>query len=938
LADLPAELVLPTDRPRPAVATYRGGTVPIRLDAVLHQRLLKIARTSQASLFMVLQAGLTALLSRSGAGEDIPVGTPIAGRTDDALDELVGFFLNTLVLRTDVSGRPTFRELVARVRDTDLEAYAHQDLPFERLVEAVNPERSLATHPLFQVMLTLQNNPEATVALPGLRAEPYELSNGVSKFDLFFALGEQRSADGSPNGIEGTLEYSADLFDSVTAQRLADRLVRLLTLAAADPRMPVASLDLLDPVERHGIVVRHNDTDRVLPTTTLPAMFAAQAARTPDAPAVVVDDDTLGYAELDARSSRLARLLIGRGIGPESVVALALPRSAELVTAILAVLKAGAAYLPVDPEYPADRIAFMLADASPALVLSDTSVWAGHGGAPVLLLDESAVRDECAALPATAVEDAERTAPLTPEAPVYVIYTSGSTGRPKGVVMPARALLNLMAWHESAISAAADAPARVAQFTAISFDVSAQEILGTLMAGRTLVVPGQEIRRDAAAFARWLDAQEVGELYAPQLVVHAVAEAAVEQGLELGSLTHTAQAGEALVLTQDIRALHSGAVARSLHNHYGPTETHVVTAWTLPADREHWPATAPIGRPIWNTQVYVLDADLNPVPAGVAGELHLAGAQLARGYLGRPGLTAERFVANPFGAPGSRMYRTGDLVKWLPDGTLEYLGRADDQVKIRGFRIELGEIESVLVGHPALSAAAVVAREDRPGIRSLVAYPVAATGREVPDADELRAFCARTLPEHMVPAAFVPLDALPLTPNGKLDRRALPAPDPDETSRAPRTPLETQLCALFAEALALPEVGIDDSFFALGGHSLLATRLTSRIRAVLGAEITVRSVFESPTVAGLAARVGTAAHGRSALTARERDGELPLSFAQRRLWFLGRFEGPSSTYNLPLAVRLRGAVDLPALRSALADLVGRHESLRTVFPEVDGAP
>ncbi|MFD3471225.1 amino acid adenylation domain-containing protein [Streptomyces sp. NPDC058682] len=943
LADLPAELALPADRPRPAVATYRGGSVPFRLDALLHQRLLKLARSGQASLFMVLQAGVAALLSRSGAGEDIPIGTPIAGRTDDALDDLVGFFLNTLVLRTDVSGRPTFRELLARVRDADLAAYAHQELPFERLVEVLNPERSLSMHPLFQVMLTLQNNPDASLVMPGLRTEGLELDNTVAKFDLFFAMGELRGSDGSPDGIEGQIEYSSDRFDRRTVELLAERLVRLLTAAAADPRLPVTGLDILHPVERHQLLVRNNDTDHAIEATGLPAMFAAQVALAPGAAAVVTDESVLSYAELDARSNRLARLLIGRGIGPESVVGLLLPRSAELIVAITAVLKAGAAYLPIDPDYPADRIAFMLGDTAPAVVLTDTGTWQDQDGVrtPYVALDERATLDALASLDPAAVRDDERVAPLTPDAPVYVIYTSGSTGRPKGVVMPAGAMLNLLSWHESAIgpAEAGAAGARVAQFTAISFDVSAQEILSTLMSGKTLVVPDQETRRDASQLVRWLEEHQVNEMYAPQLVVDALAAASVEQGRELPALKTIAQAGEALVLTQDIRAFYGGGVDRTLHNHYGPTETHVVTAGTLPADRTGWPATAPIGGPIWNTQVYVLDSDLGPVPTGVAGELYLAGSNVARGYLKRPGLTAERFVANPYGAPGARMYRTGDLVKWRLDGQLEFIGRIDHQVKVRGFRIEPGEIEAALGRHEDLSSVAVLAREDRPGVQQLVAYVVPTAGRDVPDAEALRRFVAGEVPDYMVPSAFIVLDALPLTPNGKLDRRALPAPALDATARrAPRTAREEALCVLFAEVLGVPDVGIDDSFFELGGHSLMATRLISRIRTVLDVELSVRSVFEAPTVAGLAGRITEGGTGRRALAPMERGDDVPLSFAQRRLWFLNRFEGPSPTYNLPLALRLRGSLDVDALRHALNDVVMRHESLRTLFPETGGTP
>ncbi|MFJ3793088.1 amino acid adenylation domain-containing protein [Kitasatospora sp. NPDC090091] len=936
LAGIPDELNLPVDRPRPAVASYAGDTVRFQLGEELHRKLQALARTSQASLFMVLQAGLAVLLNRSGAGDDLPIGTPIAGRNDDAVDGLVGFFLNTLVLRTDTSGNPSFRDLVQRVRETDLAAYANQDVPFERLVEELNPGRSLARHPLFQVMFTLQNGGPAELALSGLRVAPYDHAAGSAKFDLFVGLIEQRAADGAGDGLAGWIEYSTDLFDRETAQALADRFVRVLAAVADDPKLPIGALDVLDPIERHRLLNRDNATGHDVDAASLPELFERQVQARPAAPAVVHGSTELSYAELNARANRLARLLADRGIGPESTVAVALPRSVDLLVAVVAVLKAGAAYLPVDPAYPADRIDFMLADAAPAAVLTRGGVLTGRPAAPVLDLAEPATAEALAAAADTDLADAGRTAPLRPDHPVYVIYTSGSTGRPKGVVMPAGAMANLTAWHHAEVGGAAGD--RVAQFTAISFDVSAQEILATLLTGKTLVVPDEDVRRDAAALARWLDEQRINELYAPNLVVDAVVEAALEGGTALAELRTVAQAGEALVLTPRLRAFCADRPRLRLHNHYGPTETHVVTATTLAADPDQWPATAPIGRPVWNDRVYLLDERLSPVPEGVVGELYLAGAGLARGYLNRPGLTAERFVADPFGPVGSRLYRTGDLVRRTRDGRLEYVGRIDHQVKVRGFRIELGEIESALLAHPGVASAAVLARTDRPGVQQLVAYVVPA-GPAAPDAAGLRRHVGAALPDYMVPSAVVLLDALPLTPNGKLDRRALPAPAPDAAARrAPATPQEAALCGLFAEVLGLPEVGVDDSFFDLGGHSLLATRLVSRIRTALAVELSVRDLFESPTAAGLAAAAGAAERARRAVTVRERPEEVPLSFAQRRQWFLERLVGRSSVYNLPVAVRLAGPLDRGAMAAAFADLVARHESLRTVFPEVEGRP
>ncbi|MER7666832.1 amino acid adenylation domain-containing protein, partial [Streptomyces sp. NPDC096193] len=525
---------------------------------------------------------------------------------------------------------------------------------------------------------------------------------------------------------------------------------------------------------------------------------------------------------------------------------------------------------------------------------------------------------------------------LAPDHPAYVIYTSGSTGRPKGVVMPAGALVNLLEWHHEAVGG--EPGTRTAQFTAISFDVSAQEMLSALMFGKTLVIPDEGVRRDAARFVEWLDEHEVEELFAPNLVLEAVAEAAVEQGRALPRLRTIAQAGEALTLSRVVREFHASAPERVLHNHYGPTETHVVTAHTLSDDPDIWPPTAPIGRPIANIRAYVLGSGLELVAPGVVGELYIAGAGVARGYLGRPGMTAERFVADPYAPePGRRMYRTGDLVRWNQDGELEFVGRADHQVKIRGFRIEPGEIENVLIEHPHITQAAVVAREDQPGRTRLVAYVVA---RGALRPEEAREFVRERLPEHMVPSAVALLYSLPLTANGKLDRAALPAPDfaPTGSGREARTPQEQIVCDLFAQVLGLPRVGVDDDFFDLGGHSLLATRLIARIRAAFSVEVGLRTLFEARTAGAVAARLDTAGPARLALTQQQLPDAVPLSFAQRRLWFLHKMEGPSATYNIPLTLTLSGELDRDALRAALGDVVARHESLRTVFPEADGTP
>ncbi|MBV8994528.1 MAG: amino acid adenylation domain-containing protein, partial [Pseudonocardiales bacterium] len=854
LAGLPEQLALPTDRPRPAIATYRGEYLTVRLDAELHQKLVGLARHAGASLFMVLHAGLAALLSKLGAGTDIPIGSPIAGRTDQALDRLVGFFVNTLVVRTNTSGQPTFRELVSQVRESALTAYAHQDLPFEYLVEALNPPRSLAHHPLFQVVLGLQNTPQGHFDLPDLQVSIKPVPTGTAKLDLSFHFWERHDADNNPEGLDGLLEYASDLFDPATVEKIFARWVLLLKAVVADPDQPLARIDLLTAEERHRLLVEHNDTVISNPDTSLPVLFEQQATRTPDNTAVIGGDTTLTYAQLNTKANQLAHTLIAHGVGPEHLVALALPRSTSMIVAVLAVLKAGAAYLPVDPAYPPARIGFMLHDAQPILLLTATQIEKDLPDTTVtqLVIDVPTALAMLVSCSNTNPTDTDRTTDLLPQHPAYVIYTSGSTGAPKGVVMPYGGLVNLLLWHHHAVGSAPTT--MIAQFTAISFDVSVQEILSTLAFGKTLVIPPDEIRRDAQQLTSWLNQHQVEELFAPNLVVEALAEAAIEQGNDLGWLYSIAQAGEPLTLSRQVRDFYCRRPGRRLHNHYGPTETHVVTAYTLPMDARDWPVLAPIGRPIANTRVFVLDAALRPVPVGVTGELYVAGAGLARGYLHRPALTAERFVACPFGQAGQRMYRTGDVVRWNADGHLEFIGRADDQVKIRGFRIEPGEIETVLTEHPEVAQVAVIARRDQPGPTRLVAYVVPAHTKAC-RAQVLREFVRVRLPEYMVPAAVVVLDALPLTTNGKLDRAALPAPEFGSVgdSRAPRTPQEQLLCELFTEVLGRPAVGAEDDFFDLGGHSLLATRLIARIRATFGVELGLRALFEHPTPAGVAA-------------------------------------------------------------------------------------
>ncbi|MEE1751002.1 amino acid adenylation domain-containing protein, partial [Streptomyces sp. SP18CS02] len=752
------------------------------------------------------------------------------------------------VLRTDTSGDPTFRELLARVRDTDLEAFAHQDLPFERLVEELNPVRSLARHPLFQVLL-VKKDPSASgqaESMPGLHTEVVPVGTWVAKFDLTVGIEERYDSQARPAGLVWTLGHASDLYDHATVELLARRLSVLLTALAHDPDQAIGAVDLLTDEERDDVRHHWNDTAAPVPATTLPRLFSEQARRTPDATAVLFEDQRIGYAALDARADHLARQLVAHGARPERVVAVALPRSAELVIALYAVHKAGAAYLPIDPDYPPERVAHMLDDAAPALVLT-----------PELL-----AQLEAAPAPATLRDLPE----ARPGHPAYVIYTSGSTGRPKGVVVTHAAIVNRLAWMQHTFGL--EPGERVLQKTPSSFDVSVWEFFWPLITGATLVVVRPEGHRDPDHLAALIQRHSITTAHFVPSMLEAFLGATDITGCH--SLRRVICSGEALptALAERLTAVSAAEV----HNLYGPTEAAVdVTGHRFaPAGSGTGAATAvtvPIGRPVWNTGVHVLDAALRPVPPGVPGELYLSGVQLARGYLGRPGLTAERFTAAPFGPPGSRMYRTGDLARWRGDGVVEFLGRADDQVKIRGFRIEPGEIAAVLSRHPGVRQAAVVVREDRPGDKRLVAYVVgeprlddagdAGDADGLDRMDELRGHAARALPAHMVPGQFVRVAELPLSPSGKLDRRRLPRPVRADVTpvRGPRDSREEILCGLFAETLGVETVGIDDGFFDLGGHSLLATRLIGGIRRAFGVDLGIRALFEAPTVAGLASRL-----------------------------------------------------------------------------------
>jgi amino acid adenylation domain-containing protein len=853
LAGAPECLPLATDRPRPPFASHRGDVVPLTVDADLHASLAELAGRCGATLFMVLHAGLAVLLSRWGAGLDIQVGSPLAGRTDEALDELVGFFVNTVVVRTDLSGDPSFSELLGRVRERVLAVLESQDAPFELVVEQVNPERSPARNPLFQVMLSLQNMPRDADLMPGLAAEMEPVRTPTAKVDLSFTMTECFGANGRPAGLTGDIEYALDLFDRETAAALAAGLVRVLDSAVAAPDEPVSRVNVLTPQERRALLDLGQGEPAVAEPQLLPELFAARAAAEPDSTALVCGDVAVSFGELAGRVNRLARWLIGAGVGPGDPVAVLLPRSADSVVALLGVLAAGAIYVPVDVSYPVERVRFMMADAAPIVVITTAELAGQAPVVPLLVLGSAEVEAELAALADAPVEATERRAVLAPRDAAYLIYTSGSTGRPKGVAVTHQGLANLATFeHREVIAPAARRAGRrlrVGLVAALSFDGSWDLVL-CLVAGHELHVLDDDVRRDMQALVgyvreRGVDLLEVTPSYAEQLIAEGLLGPGGPSMLILGGETVGPGLWERIARDEGMTAW----------NFYGPTECTVDSVVAqVGGDRPV------IGRPVPGTRAYVLDEWLRPVPVGVPGALYLGGTQVARGYWRRPGLTAERFVADPFRSGGERMYRTGDVARWTRDGVLEFLGRADDQVKIRGFRIEPAEVAAVLVESPLLSQAAVVVSEGR-----LVAYLVPVDG--TPDIGELRRHAMTKLPDYMIPSAFVALDALPLSPNGKLDRNALPDPADSHVpiGRGPRDHREEVLCGLFAELLGREPIGIDDNFFALGGHSLLITKLVNRIRSDLGAEVTVKTVFQAPTVAGLSAQLATARAARPAL-------------------------------------------------------------------------
>jgi amino acid adenylation domain-containing protein len=926
-------LQLPTDRPRPAVQTFNGDALAFTLEKALIDQVKAVATDNNASMFMVLLSAFNTLMYRYTGQEDLLVGTPIANRNRGEVEGLIGFFANTLVLRTAMRDDMTFRELIAQVRQVSLDAYAHQDFPFERLVEELQPERNMSTSALFQVMFIYQKNQWIKFERETMTIEPMEVTSKTSKFDLSLFTLE------GPDVVEAVFEYNTDLFDRSTIVRMKEQMLRILTLIVADLDVKLADIPLLSEAERQKLLVEWNQTDVTYrKDLCVHQMFEAQVERTPDAVAVTYQGQSLSYHALNERANQLAGTLRELGARPDVAVGICMERSLEMVVGVVAILKAGGSYVSLDPNYPEDRLAFMLADTQVPVLITHSSLADRFAtqAATVLCLD--AERETLAAQRRENLPNVSN-----PESLAYILYTSGSTGKPKGVEMTHDVVVNMLHWQLDAT--VIKHGARTMQFASLNFDVSFQEIFTTLCSGGHLLIVEEEVRRDPVRLLRFLDEEAVERIFLPFVAFQQLAEVASSASTVPHALREIITAGEQLQVSRQIVKWLSQTADVVVHNQYGPSESHVVTAFTLSGLPKKWPALPPIGRPITGAHIYLLDARLHPVPIGVPGEMYIGGQVLARGYLQRPDLTQERFLPNPFvDDSAARMYKTGDMARYLPDGTIEFLGRADDQVKIRGYRVELGEIENVLTQHTFVREAAVQAREDVPGDKRLVAYLVV-DKQTLPDSSQLRKFLLARLPEYMVPSAFVFLDALPLTPSGKLDRRALPEPERDRedlkrTYVAPRNPVEEVLATVWAEVLRLEQVGVMDNFFELGGHSLLATQVVSRIKVAFDVELPLRKLFEAPTVADLALAVEQASHIIAAppIVQVSRDQALPLSFAQERLWFFEQLQPGTATYNLPNILRLDGKLNADALERTCNEIICRHESLRTGFDMVAGQP
>ena len=847
LAGADPVLELPTDMPRPPEQTYQGSSTVRVFDKAISEGIKALAQEQRSTLFMVLLGAFNALLARYSRQEHIVVGTPIAGRNDSELENLIGFFSNTLALHNDLSGDPAFTDLLAQIKERTLQAYDHQDLPFEKLVEELRPERDMSHTPIFQTMFVLQNTPTGSTAFDGVMAESVNFEMGITKFDLLLEVRD------TPNGLQAGFQFNSDIFLQPTIERMLAHFETLLGSIVAKPTSKLSTLQLLDDAETRTVTERFNSTaiDYSAGEVALTPQRAVelQADKTPDAIAIesagASASETVSYRQLNERANQLARKLAAAGAGPGGFVGICAERSAHGLIGLLAILKTGAAYVPVDPDYPADRISFMISNSNMSAILVDntTSAVIPASGVTAINLSENYAEGDAGNLN------------ITPDAedPLYVIYTSGSTGTPKAVVLPQRALANLLAWQTR--RPGFEHAARTLQYASLSFDVHHQEIFPTWATGGTLVLIDQELRQDLPALVRFISEQKVQRLWMPFAALQPTAEIMAEREDLDFALEQICTSGEQLQVTPLIRKLFKRYPDIGFHNEYGPSEAHVVSIYSFAPGADRWAALPPIGKPVPNTQLYILDQAMQPCPVGIPGELFIGGTQVTLGYLNQPERTAESLIHNPFSA--GKLYRTGDLARFLPDGNIAYLGRADEQIKYRGFRIEPGEIEAALAAEANVNLTAVLLREDKPGDKRLVGYVTADPGTVIEE-KALKTELQSKLPEYMVPGHIVVLDAMPVTPSGKISRRELPAPDLERDADAviaPRNETESQIAELWTEVLGVNNISIDDDFFDLGGHSLLATQLISRIRDEFGIELPLKYVFRNPTIAALGEQI-----------------------------------------------------------------------------------
>jgi amino acid adenylation domain-containing protein len=928
LGDLPTAIELPTDYPRPPVQSFRGDIINFSLTPELTAKLKQIGKQEDATLFMTLLAAFRILLYRSTGQEAIAIGTPIANRQNSAIENLIGFFVNTLALRIDITGDMTFKELLSRVREVTLGAYAHQDVPFEKLVEELQPERVRNLHPLFQVMFAMQNAPQSALDLPGLTFSWQEFEHGATRFDIECHMREM------DNRLYGQLIFSTDLFRRESAERLVQHFQNLLE--GITPEARIATLPLFTEEEQQQLLAAWQGPIAEFPRNKcIHQLFEAQVEQTPDDVALVFHDEELTYRELDQRATQLARYLRKQGVGPDMVVGVCIERSLEMMVGVLGVLKAGGAYLGLDPAYPQERLELMLDDVNAQVLVTQERFSSRFEamGTSQIYIDKDWPE-------ISAEREAELPANMSTDQLAFVVFTSGSTGRPKGVAITHIALANLITW-QVARNTAKPRP-RTLQFASLSFDVSFQEIFATWVAGGTLVIADEEVRHDPRALLSVLTEQRIQSVDVPYVMLQYLSEIATAENVKLPDLRYFIAAGEQLKITPTVRRFFEQLGDCAVDNHYGPSETHVVCTYMLDGPPSTWPELPPIGRPMNNARIYVLDKQMQPVPFGVIGEVYIGGAQLARGYLNQPALTAERFVPDPFSSsePGRRLYRTGDLARLRPDGNFEFIGRNDFQIKLRGYRIELGEVEAALRREKLVREAVVKTHKNGHAEVSLVAYLLVEPDSKL-QLNELQDRLEKQLPPYMVPSAFVLMDEFPLTPSGKLDRRALHTTDDLlQTSYtgyvAPRTPHEEMVAAIWAEVLSLGRVGATDNFFHLGGHSLLATRVMSRVRKVFGIDVPLHKLFEAPTVVRFTQEIVAALAAepeQEPLPQLEHldTNEAPLSYEQERLWVWDQFNPGSAIYNLSNAFRLHGQLNTTALEQTFNEIVRRHDALRTTF-------